>query len=116
MKKLTEKEVIKLLREEWNKKLESFLPEKGKSEKKDKKKADADLSVEFPLKGEKEIVISPEFKVKSKEGTGVKSGLLYTVSSVDPTSKTIVLTHQKEDGEARRTVTFDEFVKEFERQ
>jgi|688.fasta_scaffold03138_38 hypothetical protein len=114
MKKLTEKEVVRLLREEWNKKIESFLPEKDKLEKKDKKKADTDLSVEFPLKGEKEIVISPEFKVKSKKGTG--QGLLYTVSNVNPTSKTITLTHQKEDGVAETTVTFDEFVKEFERQ
>jgi hypothetical protein len=112
MKKLTEKEVIKLLREEWTKKLESFLPEKSKSEKKEK--TDTDLSVEFPLKGEKEIVISPELKVKSKKG--VRQGLLYTVSDVNPADKTITLTHYKEDGAVNTTITFDEFVKEFERQ
>lgn len=119
MKKLTEKEVILLMKEEWNAKIHSILlEEKEKHSKQEKKadKADTDLSVEFPVQGKKEVVISPGLKVKSKKNAPTAGGLLYTVDSVDEKGKKVVLSHKKASGVAKRVVTWDEFNKEFERQ
>lgn len=113
MKRLTEQQILQLMREEWNKRVESFLHE-NIEEKKKKSKPDTDLSVEVPVKGKKEVVISPGLKVKSKPEFG--QGLLYTVASVNPTNKTIVLSHEKDSGTVKRTVTWDEFNKQYERQ
>lgn len=112
MKKLTEKQILQLMREEWNKRVESFLHENLKEKK--SKKPDTDLSVEVPVKGKNEIVISPGLKVKSKPEFG--QGLLYTVDSVNSSNKTIVLSHEKDSGTVKRTVTWDEFNKQYERQ
>lgn len=115
MKKLTEQEVIRLMKEEWSAKVRSVLQEKSEKDSK-KKKDDSDLSVEFPVLGKKEIVISQGLKVKSKKGDPLKGGLLYTVHSVDEKAKKVTLTHEKASGTVKRVVTWDEFNKEFERQ
>lgn len=115
MKKLTEQEIIRLMKEEWKARIHSVLNEKEEKEK-PAKKSSTDLSVEVPVLGRKEIVISPGLKVKSKKSEGLGQGLLYTVHSVDSKSKKIVLTHEKESGTVRRVVTWDDFNKEFERQ
>lgn len=120
MKKLTEKEVITLMREEWNRKVESLLKEKSEDSKEDHsskkgKDSDVDLSVEVPVMGKREVVISPGLKVKSKkEAGGLQSGILYTVKKVDAKEKKIVLVHEKETGAVRRVVSWDEFSKEFQ--
>ena len=116
MKKLTEQEVIRLMKEEWNAKIRSVLQEAPEKDSKSKKKADVDLSVEFPVLGRKEVVISPGLKVKSKKSDPLQNGLLYTVHSVDEKAKKVVLTHEKASGTVKRVVTWDEFNKEFERQ
>ena len=116
MKKLTEQEVIRLMKEEWNAKIRSVLQEAPEKESKSKKKVDSDLSVEFPILGKKEVVISPGLKVKSKNGNSLHGGLLYTVHSVDEKAKKVVLVHDKASGAVKRVVTWDEFNKEFERQ
>lgn len=119
MKKLTEKEVILLMKEEWNAKIHSILleeKEKQSQQKKKPEKVDTDLSVEFPVQGKKEVVISPGLKVKSKKDDPTRGGLLYTVDSVDEKGKKVVLIHKKSGGSAKRVVTWDEFNKEFERQ
>jgi hypothetical protein len=116
MKKLTEKEIIRLMKEEWNRKIETFLVEKNEKSEKEEK-PDTDLSVEVPLLGKKEIVISPGLKVKSKnKEDSLSQGLLYTVHSVDDSNKKITLSHEKQDGTVKRTITWDEFNNEFERQ
>ena len=119
MKKLTEKDVILLMREEWNKKIQSLLTEKSKepagkndSEKENKQ---VDLSVEVPIKGKKEVVISRGLKVKSKNEFGaLQAGTLYTVRHVDKESKTVSLTHEKESGTIKRVVSWGDFSKEFQ--
>jgi hypothetical protein len=115
MKKLTEREVIEIMREEWNARLNS-LTEKKPAEKSEKK-PDTDLSVEVPLAGEKQVVISPGLKVKSKNGKkNVGGGLLYTVKNVDKGTRKVTLQHDKESGPVLRTLSWEEFNKEFERQ
>lgn len=116
MKKLTEQEVIQIMREEWNLRLNS-LAEKKEKNKKDEKSPDTDLSVEVPVSGARRVVISPGLKVKSKRDKNTPhGGLLYTVKAVDKENKKIILQHEKENGAALRTVSWSEFNKEFERQ
>ena len=116
MKKLTEREVIQIMREEWNARLNSLIEKKEPTEKSEKK-PDTDLSVEVPLAGEKQVVISPGLKVKSKGGKkNVGGGFLYTVASVDKNNRKVTLQHDKESGPVLRTLSWDEFNKEFERQ
>jgi len=77
MKKLSEQEIIRLMREEWNKKISRLLESEDK------------LSLTARINGEEETVISRELKVKSEKG------LLYTV--VDVTDEEITL--RKSTGE-----------------
>jgi hypothetical protein len=70
MKFLTDKDVIRIINEEWNKRLECFI-----------ETLDVTTKVDVDKDGEKEIVISPELKVIHK-----KSGFRYTVDSVGPRS------------------------------
>ena len=70
VKKLTEADIIRLIREEWELKLKSLAED-----------ADIDFSVKLPVNGkvakEESLVISPGLKVRHK-----KSHLRYTVVSV----------------------------------
>lgn len=70
VKKLTEADIIRMIREEWELKMRSLAED-----------ADIDFSVKIPVKGksakEETIVISPGLKVRHK-----KSHLRYTVVSV----------------------------------
>jgi hypothetical protein len=67
MKELKQEDVIRIMREEWHKKV-SLL----------EKEIDVALEAELPKKGDT-VVIAPELKVMHK-----KSGIRYTVQSVGP--------------------------------
>jgi hypothetical protein len=82
MKKLSEQEIIRLMREEWNKKLSRFL------------ESDDKLSTTARVNGEKEMVISPGLKVRSKE-----DDLLYTVADIPEDPEDSDFTLSKPSGE-----------------
>ena len=73
MKALKESDVLRIMREEWNKKVSLLKEEKNELDLKAKVK-----------KGVEKIVISPELKVMHS-----KSGIRYTIDSVSP--KQIIL-------------------------
>lgn len=75
MKQLTEKELIKILREVWNEKITQLLED-----------VDITLKTNVDNDKEKETVISPGLKLTHK-----KSGLLYTVDSIS-TQDVILMT------------------------
>jgi len=81
MKKLSEQEIIRLMREEWNKKLSRFFESSDK------------LSTTARVNGEEEMVISPGLKVRSKDD------LLYTVTDVADDSEETDFTLSKPSGE-----------------
>lgn len=67
MKTLNESDVIRIMREEWDKKVESL-------------SETVDIALNSKVDGgEEQIVLSPELKVMHK-----KSGIRYTVDSVGP--------------------------------
>lgn len=66
MKKLTEADVIRMMNEEWDKKVFALV-----------EKLDVAMSVK--VDGEDKQVLSPDLKVKHKA-----SGILYTIVSVSP--------------------------------
>jgi hypothetical protein len=76
LKRLNESELIKLMNEEWNRRLVSFAES---------------LKLDFSLPGEKggkeeKLVISDELKVKHEE-----SGYRYTIDSVEADEEEVVL-------------------------
>jgi len=107
MKKLTEAQIIKIMREEWNARIEKLCE-------------DVDLSVQTNIDGSEKEVISPGFKVrnvvkKSKapekgnprtksagkstsEKKGDSKGFLYTVISVNSNRITLRPPDGPEDG------------------
>jgi len=64
MKILTEVDIIRIMREEWQKKVDALTE-------------DVNVAMNAKVDGEKKNVIAPELKVKHK-----KSGLLYTIDSI----------------------------------
>lgn len=66
MKKLTDSEVVDLMREEWDIKVSTLLEDVG-------------VTFEADVEGDKQPIISPDLKIVHK-----KSGIKYTVDSVGP--------------------------------
>jgi len=97
MKKLSEKEIIRLMREEWTKKVNGLLSEKAE-------KTSDNLKMLARVNGKEKLVISPDLKVE-------KDNFLYTV--VDANEKEVTL--KKPSGE-EFTITSKEFEEEFERE
>lgn len=62
MKKLTEADIIEVMKEEWNSKVKSMVET---------------LKVAAHIAGEKQPLLAPELKIKHK-----KSGMLYTIDSI----------------------------------
>lgn len=94
MKKLSERELINLIREEWNRKISSLAENSG-----------VDLMFNAKTKdGEKKSILSTGLKIKNKE-----TGELYTVKEVGITDATIV----SPQGE-RVHVTKDDLEKNYE--
>jgi len=70
MKQLTEADVIRIIREEWDKKIDHLLEQSG---------ADIDVRGDPDKDGQTEELISPGLKIKHK-----KSGIRYTVAELGP--------------------------------
>jgi hypothetical protein len=66
MKNLTEADVLRVMREEWNKKIAELAET-------------IDLTLNSKIDGDEQLVLSPELKVMHKN-----SGIRYTISSVGP--------------------------------
>lgn len=66
MKKLTESDIVRMMREEWNAKLTKL-------------SEDVDVTLKGKVDGKPKTLISPQLKLRHKE-----SRFLYTVTSVSP--------------------------------
>jgi hypothetical protein len=91
-KKLTQKDVINLMKEEWDKKISSLL------------ETDDNLTMTAIINGKKQNVISAGLKVK-------KDGLTYVVSAVNDKSVTLRRPDSKEF-----TITSKELEDDYERE
>lgn len=115
-KRLTERYVIDLMREEWEKKLHSFVEKSKMSDTKTSKKVppkgEKDLEINFDVNkdGHKEMVISPGLNVTNKSDPF--PGLKYQVVDVD--SKTVKLSRAGGNGEKKIiTITREDFEKNY---
>jgi effector-binding domain-containing protein len=108
--KLTERYIINLMKEEWDKKVRSLLENKG-----------LEVKVDVDKDGQKESVISQGLKVvkkkPSQKGKLVKDsdpliGTLYTVDSVNDHEGTITLSRADQNGKDKKTIVVT--TKEFE--
>lgn len=81
MERLTEKVIIRLMKEEWDKKLNSILENDTKSDS---------LSVSPTIGGKKIDAISVGLKVKEKSGDKKIGGLEFTVKKVDDEFITLI--------------------------
>jgi hypothetical protein len=101
--KLTEKYIINLMKEEWDKKVQSFVEKSKKSNEKD-------ISVDFDVDGDghTETVISPGLKVTNKNDDPM-SGLEYTVVALN--AKTVTLSRPDVNGSKTKafTITREDF-------
>jgi len=107
-KKLTEKYLIKLMREEWIKKLRPLLNESSQSID--------ELKVSFDVNrdGRPENVISPGLRVRKKDtalSADVSPGLVYDVEDVDVKGQTITL--KRPDDQREFDLTIKQFQDEY---
>jgi hypothetical protein len=119
MKKLTEKEIIRIMKEEWNRKVLSILREEKEEDKKKKDERSVPgtgLSVEVPVAGKRQIVIDRGLKVQSKDEKKLGSRVLYTVEDVDSENKEITLRRDAPSGEKTQKMSWAEFERDYERQ
>ena len=119
--RLTERYVIDLMKEEWDKKVRSFAEKKDK--KTLKKNTNLEVNVDVDGDGHKEIVISPGLKVRKKQhdpngkkyNSSVFDSLVYEVESAD--GKEVVLSRIGDDGQKKilKPITVQDFEDNYER-
>ncbi len=109
--KLTERYVIDLMKEEWDKKVHSLLEKKKKS----KSDASGGLKVDFDVDGDgyKENVISPGLKVVDITD-GPMKGQLYDVVSVDKDTVTLGRADAAGKEKLQFTITRQEFEAKYD--
>ena len=115
--KLTERYIIDLIKEEWDKKVDSLLEKPNKQSE----KPETGLKVFANIDGKTEDVLSSAIglKVKKKVSKGdPMSGLNYDVVDVDVKRKTVTLSRQGATGEDTRqiTVSFPDFQNNYKRE
>ena len=119
--RLTERYVIDLMKEEWDKKVRSFVEKKEK--KTLKKNTNLEVNVDVDGDGHKENVISPGLKVRKKQhdpngkkyNSSVFDSLVYEVESAD--GKEVVLSRIGDDGQKKilKPITVQDFEDNYER-